>query len=157
MAKPKWKPKQMEAAIKAYTNGMGCPNIKKKFGIPGTTLTREVDKRGIPRHPKGNMGKTGPDHPSWKGGFLIDRYGYVRTYDPKHPFPRTSSSYVQEHVRVMELHIGRRIKRNEVVHHKDENRRNNVLTNLKLMTRSEHARLHRELEQSRKRKQKSHH
>jgi hypothetical protein len=43
------------------------------------------------------------------------------------------------HVVAMELFIGRRLRKNEVVHHKDENKQNNALENLELMTKSQHA------------------
>jgi hypothetical protein len=46
------------------------------------------------------------------------------------------------HVVAMEQQIGRRLYANEVVHHIDENRSNNDLSNLKLMTRSEHTSHH---------------
>lgn len=87
-------------------------------------------------------GVTGAAHPTWKGGRLTDRDGYVRTYAPAHPWPR-ANGYVLEHVRVMELHIGRRITRWETVHHKDHDRQNNDLVNLELIARGEHSRLHR--------------
>ncbi|TSP11467.1 HNH endonuclease signature motif containing protein [Cupriavidus campinensis] len=54
------------------------------------------------------------------------------------------------HVVLMEQHLGRRISENEVVHHRDENKHNNDLTNLEVMTRAEHARLHRLLELEKK-------
>ena len=47
------------------------------------------------------------------------------------------------HVIKMEEMIGRRIKRGECVHHIDENKINNDLSNLALMTVSAHAKLHR--------------
>src|SRR5438270_9860690 len=56
----------------------------------------------------GHAGKSGVDHPTWKGGFRIDGDGYVRTYAPNHPWPRRGG-YVHEHVRIMELHLGRRL------------------------------------------------
>lgn len=43
------------------------------------------------------------------------------------------------HVVKMERRIGRRLLRNEVVHHIDEQKQNNDSLNLQLMTRSEHA------------------
>lgn len=46
------------------------------------------------------------------------------------------------HVVAMEQQIGRRLYANEVVHHIDENRSNNDISNLMLMTRAEHAALH---------------
>ncbi|MCX6222455.1 MAG: HNH endonuclease [Bacteroidia bacterium] len=42
----------------------------------------------------------------------------------------------------MENNIGRKLNQNEVVHHKNENRADNRIENLELMTRSEHCKLH---------------
>lgn len=72
----------------------------------------------------------------------IDRDGYIRRYAPDHPWPRRNG-YVRENVRVMELHLGRRINPDEVVHHLDGDRQNNVLANLELMLASVHSREHR--------------
>lgn len=49
---------------------------------------------------------------------------------------------MDEHRYIMECHLGRKLSSNEVIHHKDNNRQNNCLDNLELMTRSEHAKLH---------------
>src|SRR3546814_20717223 len=42
------------------------------------------------------------------------------------------------HVVIAEKHLGRRIQANEVVHHLDENKQNNSISNLQVLTRSEH-------------------
>lgn len=101
--------------------------------------------RGCQDKPKGCLGLKGPAHPTWKGGRDTDRDGYIRTYAPDHPWPR-ANGYVREHVRVMELHIGRRIRADETVHHKDHNRQNNALDNLEVKLRGEHSRHHRKLD-----------
>lgn len=88
------------------------------------------------------LGMKGPKHPAWKKGQRTDRDGYIRTYDPNHPWPR-KGGYVLEHVRVMELYIGRRILPAEAVHHVDENKANNDLSNLELTTHGDHSRYHR--------------
>jgi ribosomal protein L40E len=90
----------------------------------------------------GPLGKKGPAHPAWKGGSRIDRDGYIKTYAPDHPWPR-KSGYVFEHVRVIELHIGRRLVSGEVVHHRDHDRKNNDLANLEILRAGEHSQLHR--------------
>lgn len=48
------------------------------------------------------------------------------------------------HVVVMEGIIGRRLLCGEVVHHADENKQNNAVNNLELMSRSKHTQLHRQ-------------
>lgn len=50
---------------------------------------------------------------------------------------------VKNHRYIMEQYLGRKLKENEVVHHKDENKLNNDISNLEVMTRSEHSKLHR--------------
>jgi hypothetical protein len=47
-----------------------------------------------------------------------------------------------EHRYIMEKHLKRRLNKNEVVEHKDGNKKNNKLRNLKIMTRSEHTKMH---------------
>jgi hypothetical protein len=84
-------------------------------------------------------------HPAWKGGQFINDDGYVMTLAPDHPWPR-ASRYILEHVRLMELAIGRRLRRGEVVHHVDHNRRNNVIANLAHMSAADHSTLHRALD-----------
>lgn len=47
-----------------------------------------------------------------------------------------------EHRTVAERKIGRPLQPGEIVHHADENKRNNTPSNLEVMTQSEHARRH---------------
>lgn len=50
--------------------------------------------------------------------------GYEVVYYPKHPFARKGSGVVYLHRIIMENHLGRYLKQDEHVHHKDENRSN---------------------------------
>ena len=58
----------------------------------------------------------------------------------------------KEHRYIMEQKLGRKLKRNEVVHHIDGDRTNNDISNLIVMSRGEHSALHRreELERGKK-------
>lgn len=67
----------------------------------------------------------------WKGGRVIDARGYVDIYCPDHPYA-DNKGYVPEHRLVMEKHLGRFLRPEEVVHHKDGNIQNNALENLEL-------------------------
>ena len=59
---------------------------------------------------------------------------------------------VKLHRAIMEEALGRRLKPNEIVHHKDGNKQNNDISNLEVMERRDHSRLHRlkELESGKK-------
>lgn len=64
--------------------------------------------------------------------------GYVLRKVIGHP-NANSRGYYPEHRLVMEEHLGRLLLPDEVVHHIDGKRKNNDLSNLKVVTQSEHA------------------
>ena len=75
----------------------------------------------------------------------MDEDGYIKTYAPSHPWPRRGG-YVFEHVRIMELHLGRRMRPGETVHHKNHDKQDNRLENLIVIQRGAHSRYHRLLD-----------
>lgn len=77
----------------------------------------------------------GEKHWSWKGGRSLDPTGYVRVrMEDDHPFVemRLAHGYVQEHRLVMAEHLGRPLRTNETVHHKNGVRDDNRVENLEL-------------------------
>lgn len=90
------------------------------------------------------------NHWNWSGGRMIDKDGYVLVMCPGHR-DANSSGYVREHRLLMEGHLGRRLKRREVVDHKNGNTSDNRIENLQLFaSHAEHMRYH-----SKTRKRKS--
>lgn len=129
-----------------------CHRIHKNT-IANPSWTRDVSGSNNPMF---GVRRTGPDNPMfgkrkdkcsrWKGGKKIRKDGYVLVCVPdNYPNPSDISSsgtkYALEHRVVMELHIGRYLTKQEVVHHVDENPSNNDISNLRLYaTQAEHIR-----------------
>lgn len=96
----------------------------KECGRIGIAITNHYSRKGV-------------NSPNWNGGRHINKHGYVMVHDENGGKYR-KGSYVIEHRKVMENHIGRELLFSEIVHHIDGNRKNNDIENLKLMTRKEH-------------------
>lgn len=75
------------------------------------------------------------------GTTRIHSRGYVLVYLPMHP--AASKNYVYEHRLVMERHLGRLLATNEHVHHRNEDKTDNRLENLEVLTPQQH-RVHHE-------------
>ncbi len=71
----------------------------------------------------------------------IKKGDYVYALVPDHP-NATKSGYVLMHRVVMENHLNRLLDKDEIIHHKDENKKNNDISNLEITDIASHARLH---------------
>lgn len=143
-----------------YESGMSIPQVSKELDIPMSTLRFRFKRAGILRSRadavrlagdkgllgSGNRGKKRNFTKEWKENISKSKIG-VGVGISKKP-----NGYIEitmgknkgrmQHVVIVEQIIGRRLYSNECVHHIDHDKSNNDESNLKLMTRSEHARLH---------------
>lgn len=76
--------------------------------------------------------KKGKDHIFWNGGKYIQKPGYILIYKPDHPHSG-KKGYVRKHRLIMEKALGRYLKKNEAVHHKNGDKGDNRLKNLQLI------------------------
>lgn len=85
-------------------------------------------------HNKGAQGLRGEKAAGWKGG-IRRAGGYVSIYMPDHP-DAGKDGCVREHRLVMEKIVGRRLIKDETVHHRNGVRDDNRPENLELWSRS---------------------
>lgn len=152
-----------EMAAMYISQKMSIPEISKKTGYSLSTIRFRLKKLGVLRTKKeslilaGSQGKLSASKgkkrtftTEWKAnlkasllkrgelyskGISVKPSGYLE-------YTRGINKFRGVHVVVMENNIGRRLRKNEVVHHIDHNKLNNNISNLQLMTNSEHASLH---------------
>ena len=115
--------------ISEKNKGRISPNKGKHLSIE--------TKQKISKSKKGKY-RTNTEH----GGHKKQRTdGYIAVYLPTHE-KSNKDGYIMEHILIMEQHIGRHLKDDEVVHHKNKVRNDNRIENLELMTFKEHAKFH---------------
>jgi hypothetical protein len=77
---------------------------------------------------------------NWKGGRTLDNFGYVLIYLPGHPNAKVGRThgYVYEHRLIMSQHLGRPLRSDEYVHHKNGVKDDNRLENLEVVSKRVH-------------------
>ena len=131
-----------------YADGATCDEIAARLppmmdqaGNPARATGRSVGR--VLRRNKCQMrptGALGARNRAWRGGRIVDKDGYVLLYCPDHP-AATAAGYVREHRLVAEHALGRYLRAEEVVHHRDDNPANNSADNLEVFaSNGEHLR-----------------
>lgn len=118
-----------EEIAEAYVKEGGVEPASEKLGISVITMRLLMQRYGISTIDREISGV-------WYSGD-----GYKHLYRPEHP-QANLHGYVKEHRLVMEEYLGRLLDAEEVVHHVNEIRDDNRLENLRIMSQSEHAKLH---------------
>lgn len=68
--------------------------------------------------------------------------GYLYFLDIKHPLASGDSGFVYYHRHVLSIHLNRWVTPEEIVHHINEDKLDNNISNLCILSRAEHATLH---------------
>jgi hypothetical protein len=113
--------------------GSSVGNIKSALAILGVK-TRNAKEALAVKYPDGRFGDKAAN---WKGGKVLNN-GYIFVYAPDHPAATPDNPHVQEHRLVMEKVLGRYLREDEVVHHRDGDRQNNDPDNLEVKSRAQH-------------------
>lgn len=122
-----------------YRYILECTYCHKEFSINGTHFKEGVGKfcsRSCHIANKNTLNK-GESSNNWKGGEIVTTEGYIRIYTPNHPQNRFG--YVLKHRLIIEAKLGRYLKKHEIVHHKNHNKKDNRIENLIVLSKSKHS------------------
>lgn len=123
-----------EMAFRTHFGSWGNALQEAGFEVPKPFPSEKCIKNMIKAH-KGKRSF------HWKGGRMKNKFGYIQVWRPEHE-NASKSGYVLEHRLIMSDFLGRKLLRNELVHHIDGNKINNILSNLKLISIGKHTTLH---------------
>ena len=106
------------------------------------TLIPIIGRDGRPnRYAYGhNFGKR-ENHPNWKGGFYPDTDGYIWVFRPDHP-NSNKQGYLKRSRLVMSEHLGRPLREDEHIHHKNKQTDDDRIENLEIVSQSQHMSIH---------------
>lgn len=132
-----------------FENGMSQEELAKKYSTTQKVVWRLFKTYGLKARKAYKRNQYGANNSSWKGGKTSDNHGYNLIKCVGHPRAKEAGDYVPEHILVMEKHIGRYLNysgadnpNSEIVHHINEDKSDNRIENLELMTLAEHSKLH---------------
>jgi len=116
-----------------FVESFTISEIAQDCEVSITTISRWAEKFDIREIRPYKGDKKGPNNPFWKGGKYKDNQtGYVYIYSPEHP-SANKKGYVPEHRIVIEELIGRYLRSNEAVYHKNKVKDDNDIDNLEII------------------------
>lgn len=111
-----------------------CDNCGKYFKTYKCYLKRARKNHFCCKKCEGEYKSLNNTFENWVGGYISKSTGYKTI--------RINGKNYDEHRLVMQKYLGRKLQKNEVVHHINGNKLDNRIDNLKLMTNQEHLKLH---------------
>jgi hypothetical protein len=117
--------------------------ISKIIGVSTRIVKKYLDEFGIQTfaHKEANkIFNSGERCNNWKGGKTILN-GYIAILKPEHPHT-IGGGYVYEHRLIMEKHLKRYLRPEEIVHHINGIKTDNRLENLEILSNSQHRKKH---------------
>jgi hypothetical protein len=117
---------------RAWNKGKPASEIAKKR-LSKSHMGQKAWNKGKPY-----LAIRGKKHYRWHGGFWINKAGY-KILEIKR---LGKVIRIREHRYVMEQHLGRKLRKGEDVHHIDGNKLNNNISNLQVLSKSDHTKLH---------------
>ena len=121
---------------------LSCDKIAPLYGVHYQTVWKALQRYSIPRRTRSGA-ITGGLHPNWRGGVILKKSSnghYILVKKPEH-HRANQRGYVLEHILVWEEHYGRRVRKNEVIHHLNGIKSDNRVENLSLMRVTGHNRV----------------
>lgn len=119
-----------------YPDGIGiCDCCGRKFATFNKGYTKNCSRECSNKSQSSRQ--FGADNPNYKNGRKITDQGYVQILIGKNNPMAGRGGYVLEHRYVMSEHLGRPLKRHEIIHHINGNRQDNRIQNLELCGKHE--------------------
>jgi len=124
--------------VKLYHGGLSVKKIAELAELYRATVVTYLARRGIKLRSKSesNILRRG----KYGKGYRIKK-GYRVLRLPFHP-DADADGYVKEHRIIIEWHLGRFLRKDEDVHHINEDKLDNRIENLELVSRSKHMSIH---------------